>query len=479
MTHSTAPHDTEAVQAVLTEVDRSFDQALERLFALLRIPSVSTQPDHAADCRRAAQWLCEDMGQSGLTADIRDVNWAPPGNPMVVGRSPDLKKADGQLARRVLFYGHYDVQPTDPDNLWYSAPFEPHIVTEPDGRRVIVARGASDDKGQVMTFLEACRAWKKVHGTLPVAVTVLLEGEEECGGENLLPFMKDNAGTLQADLALICDTAMAGRQIPAITTRLRGMVAEGVEITCATQDLHSGIYGNAAANPIALLCRALADLRDGEGRVTLPGFYDGVKIPDDQTRAQWRSLYPDDAALLKEVGLSEAQGEKGFTALEQTWCRPSCEINGISGGYEGEGIKTVLPARAQAKVSFRLVPGQSPEKIRAAFRDHMRRYLPSDAEIRFTSYGGSPGYEVTGEGSADLTVALTALEEEWGNKALTIGCGGSIPVANEVKEALGLDALLVGFAQADDRMHSPNEQYGLDSFRHGIRSWVRLLAALA
>ncbi|MGY8605513.1 M20/M25/M40 family metallo-hydrolase [Gluconobacter cerinus] len=469
----TTTSHTSALDAVLSHIDTTLDASVERLFSLLRIPSISTQPSHAADCRKAAEWLQADMASMGLTADIREVRWAAPGHPMVVAH--DATQAGKP---HVLFYGHYDVQPTDPENLWKAPPFEPRLVEEPSGRKVIVARGASDDKGQVMTFLEACRAWKIVHGSIPVQVSVLLEGEEECGGSNLLPFLQENAAELKADVALVCDTSMADRQTPGITTSLRGMMAEEIIIECASHDLHSGIYGNAAANPIALLCQILASLRDADGRVTLTGFYDGIQDPSPETRAQWKTLFPDDAALLEEAGLSVAAGEKGYTAIEQTWCRPSCEINGISGGYEGEGFKTVLPAKAMAKVSFRLVPGQDPDKIREAFRAHVNAALPADAKVTFTAHGGSPGFEVSRD-SRFLAPTLKALTDEWGIPAATIGCGGSIPVAGEVRDALGLDALMVGFAQSDDRIHSPNEQYGLDSFHKGVRSWARIIASLA
>lgn len=469
---------TEKTAAVLQYVDANREEALERLMALLRIPSISTQKNHKDDCRRAAGWLVDELRGLGFTASLREVSWAEPGHPMVVGHDEDNagKKDAGQT--HVLFYGHYDVQPTDPDALWQTDPFEPCLRKDGEGREVIVARGASDDKGQVMTFIEACRAWKAVHGDLPVAVSFLLEGEEESGGENLLPFLRENREELKADVALICDTAMPDRQTPAITTSLRGTVAEEIELVAARQDLHSGMYGNAAANPAFLLCRIISGLRDETGRITLPGFYDGVSIPDERTRQQWRQLYPDDSALLGEVGLSRAAGEQGFSAIEQTWCRPSFEVNGIGGGYQDDGFKTVIPARALAKLSFRLVPGQDPLKIREAFRAYVRRSLPDDVSVNFISHGASAGFAVSRE-SAFLPATLSALSEEWGKQAVTTGCGGSIPVAEEVRDALGMDALMVGFAQADDRIHSPNEQYGLESFHRGIRSWVRILAALA
>lgn len=468
----------ETVAKVLQYVDENHETAVERLFSLLRIPSISTQKAHKDDCRKAARWLVDELESLGFSAGLRDVSWAEPGNPMVVGHDEGNAEKRQSCQTHVLFYGHYDVQPTDPDALWQSAPFEPCLKEDASGRKVIVARGASDDKGQVMTFVEACRAWKAVHGRLPVAVSFLLEGEEESGGENLLPFLMANKEELKADVALICDTAMPDRKTPAITTSLRGTVAEEIELVAATHDLHSGMYGNAAANPADLLCQLIAGLRDETGRITLPGFYDGVVVPDAQLRQQWQALYPDDSALLGEVGLSCAAGEDGFSAIEQTWCRPSFEVNGITGGYQDDGFKTVIPARASAKLSFRLVAGQDPLKIRDAFRACVRDFLPEDVSVTFTPHGASAGFAVQKE-SAFLSATLDALTEEWGKQAVMTGCGGSIPVAEEVREALGMDALMVGFAQADDRIHSPNEQYGLDSFHHGIRSWVRILAALA
>ncbi|CDG39101.1 MULTISPECIES: M20/M25/M40 family metallo-hydrolase [Asaia] len=460
---------TDSTAAVLQQVDRDLEKSLDRLFAFLRIPSVSAQPKHAADCRTAAEWLREELSALGFDASVRETA----GHPMVVGHEQTASSGP-----HVLFYGHYDVQPTDPLNLWKSDPFDPAIVTEADGRKIIVARGASDDKGQLLTFIEACRAWKAIKGDLPLKISILIEGEEESGGANLMPFLKANAAELKADVALICDTGMPDRRTPAITTGLRGLVGEEVVIDCATHDLHSGMFGNAARNPIELLCKALGSVRDDKGRVMLPGFYDGVVAPSDTVRAQWRAIFPDDAATLGPVGLSSAAGEDGFTAIEQIWARPSYEINGISGGYEGDGFKTVLPARAMAKVSFRLVPGQNPERVREAFRAHIRSVLPVDAKVSFAEHGASSGFAVPEEGPF-LQTALAALGEEWGVPAVSIGCGGSIPVVAEVKEALDMDSLLVGFAQDDDRIHSPNEQYGVESFHKGIRSWVRILDAFS
>ncbi|POF61344.1 hypothetical protein CFR73_08410 [Novacetimonas maltaceti] len=461
-------HSTD-LTPVLDHVDRTLEESLSRLFGLLRIPSVSTRPEHAGDCRAAAQWLCRELEEIGFSARVCET----PGHPVVVAH--DRTPPEGP---HVLFYGHYDVQPVDPLNLWHSDPFEPVMVTRDDGARQIVARGASDDKGQVMTFIEALRAIRATRGAMPVRISLVIEGEEESGGPNLVPFLMEHRDELAADIGLICDTGMLGAT-PAVTTALRGMVGEEVTLKCATRDLHSGIYGNAARNPIELLCTILASVRDHEsGRVTLPGFYEGVREPSPELRARWREIAPDDATFLGAVGLSQPAGEKGYTAIEQTWCRPSFEINGISGGYTGEGFKTVLPAMASAKVSFRLVAGQDPVRVRESFCSHVRAALPEDCTVEFAPHGGS-GACVVADDATGLRPALAALGAEWGVPAVTIGCGGSIPVAADMRNILGMSALLIGFAQDDDRAHSPDEKYDLVSFHKGIRSWVRILHAIA
>ena len=458
----------------LAHVDSQLEASLERLFALLRIPSISTQPDHAPDCRRAAEWLRSDLASLGFEATVRET----PGLPIVVAH--DRSTTSGP---HVLFYGHYDVQPVDPLELWRSPPFEPQLVEAPTaggtaGERWITARGASDDKGQVMTFLEALRAIRAADGRYPLRISVLLEGEEESGGPSLRPFLDAHAAELKADVALICDTDMLDGGFPAITTMLRGLVGEEITVTCADRDLHSGLYGNAARNPLHLLVEILASLRDAEGRVTLPGFYDSVVPPPDAVRQDWSRIGGSDAGLLGPIGLAQAAGEAGYTALEQTWARPSCEINGITGGYGGEGFKTVLPGRASAKLSFRLVAGQDPDSVRDAFRAHVRAHIPADCSVAFQSHGGSRASALPIDGPY-LKAALAALGEEWGHPAAVVGSGGSIPVVRDLQEALGMDSLLIGFARNDNRIHSPNEKYDLSSFHHGTRSWVRVLYRLA
>ena len=453
---------------VLARIEADSDEALERLFAVLRIKSISTDPAYAAECRACADWHVADLRSIGFEAQAHDT----PGHPIVVAHD---RSAKGPSA---LFYGHYDVQPVDPLDLWERDPFEPFVETRADGTRAIRGRGSADDKGQLMTFVEACRAWKAVTGSLPIAVTILLEGEEESGGKSLPPFLKSHAGELRADIGLICDTNMWDARTPAIQTMLRGMCSEEFIVTAADRDLHSGFYGSAAANPNHIVARILADLRDGEGRVTLPGFYDGVPELPEALRQQWNALDFDPARFLGAIGLSVPAGERGRSVLEMTWSRPTCEVVGMGGGYQGEGFKTVIPSVASAKVSFRLVFDQDPAKVRAAFRDFVHARIPADCRVEFINHGGAGAirFPIEAPAFAKTREALTA---EWGREAVFIGGGGSIPVAGELKTALGMDVVLAGFGLEDDRIHSPNEKYEFESFRKGIRSWARILDALA
>ncbi|MES2986839.1 MAG: M20/M25/M40 family metallo-hydrolase [Pseudomonadota bacterium] len=450
----------------LEHAERHIDDSLERLFALMRVPSISTDPAFAGECQRAAKMLADELTALGFEARVAQT----PGHPMVVAHH------DGE-GPHVLFYGHYDVQPVDPLGLWKRDPFDPVIETREDGARQIVGRGASDDKGQLRTFVEACRAWKETAGKLPCKVTILFEGEEESGSTSLEPFLHENAEELKADFALICDTLMWDTETPGLTIGLRGMAAGQVTVRGPSRDLHSGLYGGAARNPIQLLSTILADLKDTDGRVTLDGFYDGVPEVSDTVRKSWDALGFDDKEFLGEIGLSVPAGEKGHDVLEQIWSRPTAEINGIWGGYTGEGFKTVIPAEAHAKISFRLVGTQNPDKIWAAFEDHVRARLPADCSVEFTGRGpGSPAVSVASD-SGPLAATRTALDAEWGRSAL-IGCGGGIPVVTSISKILGMDTVMVGFALTDDNIHSPNEKYDLKSFHKGIRSWVRILAEI-
>ncbi|NNU80573.1 dipeptidase [Halovulum dunhuangense] len=454
-----------SVDPVLAAVDAGLEQSLERLFALLRIPSISTDPAYDADCKAAADWLVEELAALGFDASRRDT----PGKPMVVAHH----RAEGP---KMLFYGHYDVQPVDPLKLWHRDPFDPEVQDTPSGK-VIRARGASDDKGQLMTFLEAFRAWKSVHGTLPGNITLLFEGEEESGSPSLVPFLKANRDELAADIALVCDTGMFDQKTPAICTMLRGLVATEFTVHGPNRDLHSGMYGGPAMNPIRALTRILAELHDDAGRVTIPGFYDGVEPVANAVRAAWDGLDFDGEAFLADVGLSIPAGEKGHSVLEQIWARPTAEINGIWGGYTGAGFKTVLPAEANAKVSFRLVGKQDPAKITAAFEQFLRDRLPGDCRLEFHAKDGA-GATVMPTDRPEFERARRALSPEWENDAVFTGGGGSIPIVGHFREILGTDSILIGFGLDNDNIHSPNEKYDLKSFHHGIRSWVRVIDAL-
>jgi acetylornithine deacetylase/succinyl-diaminopimelate desuccinylase-like protein len=467
---------TTQLQPVLDRIDADFDNSLERLFALLRIKSISADPVFAGDCKAAADHLASDIASLGLATEIRPTA----GHPAIIARPNGNGKAQGSSGPRphVLFYGHYDVQPVDPLNLWHRPPFEPAVTDHADGRKIIVARGAQDDKGQLMTFIEACRAWKSVTGSLPVDVTIVIEGEEEVGSKNFASLLEANKADLKADFALVCDTGMWDPNTPAITTSLRGLVYDEVKIKAASRDLHSGIFGGGAQNPIRVLTHILGGLFDENGHITIPGFYDGVKDLPPDILAQWKKLNFSPDSFLKPIGLSLPAGENGRLLIEQVSSRPTCDVNGIIGGYTGEGSKTVIPAEASAKISFRLVVGQDPDRIRQAFRDYVTARVPTDCKCEFTDHSTAPAIAVDWN-MKPLAAARQALTDEWGKEALLIGSGGSIPVVADFKRTLGLDTVLVGFGLDDDNIHSPNEKYDLQSFHKGIRSWARILAAFA
>ena len=455
-----------SLDTVLSRIDSDLDAATERLLDLLRIPSISTDPAYKDDCDTAADWLVSDLQSLGIKAEKRPT----PGHPMVVGHV-------GDGGPHLLFYGHYDVQPVDPLDLWDNPPFEPAIEDTAKGK-VIRGRGASDDKGQLMTFVEACRAWIAENGTLPCKITFFFEGEEESGSPSLVPFMKENAAELEAaDIALICDTGLFASSVPSITTQLRGLLGEDFTITGPSRDLHSGMYGGIAMNPIRVLTKILAGLHDDTGAITLPGFYDDVPELPDEMRAQWQGLNFDHHAFLGEVGLKSPAGEQDRTPLEQIWSRPTCDVNGIWGGYTGDGFKTVLPSQASAKVSFRLVGQQDPDKIRNAFRSYLEDNLPEGFTVEYRTDKGAPASQMSIDDPA-FEKARKALSDEWPHPAAYVGCGGSIPIAGYFKDILGMDSMLIGFGKDDDQIHSPNEKYDLESFHKGIRSWARILHEL-
>ncbi len=458
------------LQPVLNLIDADFKHSSDTLFELLRFASVGTDPAYHAECRKAAGWLETYLRSLGLETSQHETT----GQPVVIGKS---KQKAGRP--NILFYGHYDVQPAEPFDLWASPPFEPEQRKGKRGQEAFFARGAADDKGQLLTFLEASKAWIKANGDLPFNLTVLLEGDEEGDTSHLDRFLAKNPELFSADIVFICDTGMWDNETPAITTSLRGCIAEEIEIQGPRIDLHSGYYGGPAVNPIKVLAKLLASLHDKNGRITIPGFYDGVKAVSAARKEQWQKLKFNKSEFMGSVGLKHPSGEKGFTLLEQLWARPTAEVNGIYGGYRGAGAKTVLPSTATAKLTFRLVEGQSPKKIHAAFRKYMRAQLPDNCKIKFADQGGDSSGISVSENSRWVNAASHALEAEWGKPAAMIGIGGSIPVVQSFREHLGLDCLMIGFGRGDDHVHSPNEKYDVESYHKGMRSWARLINEIA
>jgi acetylornithine deacetylase/succinyl-diaminopimelate desuccinylase-like protein len=458
--------------ALCEVVDREFVRSTQRLCDFLRIPSVSTDPAFDGETRRCAEWLVAELRALGFTAEAAKTI----GHPMVVAHHPGVGP-DAAKRPRVLYYGHYDVQPADPLELWSSPPFEPVLVDGPRGKRV-VARGAVDDKGQVMGIVEALRAWHALAGGPPCPVTLMIEGEEESGSKSLEPFMHAAKDQLAADICVVSDTGMWDVATPAITTRLRGLVYMEVTVHGPTRDLHSGMYGGAVPNPINVLAQILAELHDDHRRVTIPGFYDGVGELPATTKTQWESLGFSDAEFLGDIGLQAGFGETGRSTLERTWSRPTCDVNGIFGGYTGKGAKTVIAAHATAKVSFRLVSKQDPAKIAAAFESFVRARLPVGCRAEFESHGANAAIEVS-ESSRYLAAADAGLKAVFGKAPLLIGSGGSIPAVGSIQRILGMDSLLVGFGLDDDCVHSPNEKFELACYQNAIRSHAAMLREFA
>ncbi len=455
------------IDAVLGFIDNNISQSCERWFDLLRIPSVSAQPAHKADCIRAAKHLRNVLTEMGFAARLSETD----GLPGVIATHHHA----GARVPRVLFYGHYDVQPADPYELWSAGPFDPQLVDGPHGKRV-VARGAVDDKGQVMLFLEAIRAHLAVNKSLPVNLTVLIEGEEECGSPSLNALLEQERAMLSADFVLVADTNMWDIDTPAITTSLRGLAAIEMNITGPNRDLHSGLFGGPSLNPIRALTRILGDLFDENGTIRIPEFYDGILgMPQDVLRS-WKETGFDETAWLSAIGLHQASGEHGKSVLEQIWGRPTAEINGIYGGYQGDGSKTVIPSQAGAKLTFRLVPGQEPQRILDNFKRFVNERLLPDAQVHFKIHAASAGIVVPID-APFVRAARQALEQEFGRPPVLAGCGASIPVVEAFERQLGLKTLLVGFGLDDDQVHSPNEKFEIRCFHRGMRAEARMLTA--
>jgi acetylornithine deacetylase/succinyl-diaminopimelate desuccinylase-like protein len=451
------------LQKVLEKLDARREARVAALSEFLKIPSVSTDPSRSAEMQRCAQWLADRLSAGGLTVNVLPTG----GHPVVLAKN---KHITGRPT--VLLYGHYDVQPPEPLDLWTTGPFEPTIR---DG--ALYARGAADDKGQVWAHVEAILAWQE-SGGLPVNITLLIEGEEEIGSDHLSDFVKKHRKDLAADVAVISDTNQFAPGIPAICYGLRGLVYMEVAITGPSHDLHSGLYGGAVPNAANVLSEILATLHSPDGRVNIPGFYDQVEPLSENERAMWRKLPFDEKEFAKELDLSGLAGEAGYSTLERSWARPTCDINGITSGYQGPGAKTVIPSRASAKVSMRLVPDQDPIAVRDAFETAIRERCPKSVRVEVTCHSYTPAFVTPIQGPA-MELASEAVEIGFGVRPTLIRGGGSIPVVQLIKSLLGIDTLLIGFGLPDDRVHSPNEKFALDALHRGTRTAAALYERLA
>ncbi|MGB1123825.1 MAG: dipeptidase [Phycisphaeraceae bacterium] len=457
------------LQPLLDHLDRDHDQAVQRMCDLLKIPSVSTDPAYAEDVHKAARHIANDFEEMRLETHLLEGG----GHPAVVARTTDVI-VENPDAPRVLFYGHYDVQPPDPLELWTTAAFEPTIR---DGK--VYARGSCDDKGQVMMFVEAMRAYLATGRKLPCHVTLLIEGEEECGSVTLPKVLADHKDLLAADLCVVSDTSMwegkAG-PTPAITYALRGLVYYDLKLHGPSRDLHSGVYGGTLANPATILSRVLGKLFDDNNRVTIPGFYDDVAQLTEEERATWETLGFDESQYLGDVGATPF-GEEGFSTLERRWARPSCDVNGLYGGYMGEGAKTVIPAFAGAKVSFRIPASMDPQKLSESFESWVQSHDVGGCRWELTNHGVAHPV-ATPTDSPWVDAASRAIKEVTGKPPVLVREGATIPVVADFKTELGLDTLLIGFGLNSDAIHSPDEHFGLDRFLLGCKCHAALLASL-
>ncbi|HQE92849.1 MAG TPA: dipeptidase [Anaerolineae bacterium] len=449
----------------ITYAQTHHDKFLEELKAFLRIPSISTQAEHQADIERAALWLRDELWHVGFTtAEVMPTT----GHPLVYAEW----LAAGPTAPAVLLYGHYDVQPPDPVELWRTPPFEPTVVGDN-----LVARGASDDKGQVFIHLKAVEAFQATAGAPPVNVKCIFEGEEEIGSPSFDPFVYAHTDLLAADVALISDTHILGMNTPTIVYALRGLAYLEVKVTGPDHDLHSGIYGGAVLNPINALCRMIAQLQDADGRITIPGFYDRVRELDPDERAELAKLPFDHATWLKEAGVKADWGEPGYSVVERTSARPTLDVNGIWGGYIQPGAKTVLPSEASAKISMRLVPDQDPEEVARLVEDYLLSIAPSAVTVEVRNLHGGDGAIVRRDSPA-MQAAFRAYAETFGVEPIFMREGGSIPVVATFQKALGIETILMGFGLPDDRLHSPNEKFHIPAFYKGIETVIRFLEGL-
>lgn len=458
------------LDTALAHLDADQSNAVGRLSDLLAIPSVSTDPAFASHVKAGAAWVAAYCEEMGLAVDTVS---ADGGHPVIIAKTTDRHVADPDAAR-ILFYGHYDVQPPDPLDGWTTPPFEPDVR---DGK--VFARGACDDKGQVMCFLEAMRAYHATGQKLPCHVTLLIEGEEECGSVTLPKVLEEKADELKADICVVSDTGMwapgGGKApVPAITYALRGLVYFDVKLFGPSRDLHSGLYGGVLPNPANLLTRVMGKLMDDDNRVTIPGFYDDVADITDQEAAEWEQLGFSEDDYLGEVG-AVPFGEKGFTTLQRRWSRPSCDINGLYGGYMGEGAKTVIASYAGAKVSFRIPANMDPRKLAKQFEAWINSHDVANCRWEITHHGEADPVAVPAN-SDWVRTASTAIEQVVGEPPALIREGATIPVIADLKNQLGLDSLLIGFGLNSDAIHSPDEHFGLDRFLLGCKCHAALLA---
>lgn len=440
--------------------------ATQRLIDYLSIPSVSTDPAYTEHVREAAKWTAQQLTEAGFKPEILPTA----GHEVILANTTDEMVAN-PVAPRVLFYGHYDVQPPDPVEKWTTGPFEPTVR---DGN--IYARGASDDKGQVLSFLEALRGYHDRGEKLPCHVTVFIEGEEECGGKNTEAWLAENPDKLKADIGLVSDTAMWDKDTLTITYALRGLVYFDIKLHGPSRDLHSGVYGGSLANPATELFKVIGGLKDSDNRVTIPGFYDDVADPTAEELEQWNQLGFDEHAFTAEVG-SVPFGEKDFSTMQRRWSRPSCDVNGMYGGYMGEGAKTVIPSFAGCKVSFRIPADMQPEKVAKQFVDWLHQHDTGGCRWEIEQHGMSLPSAVSVE-SPYVKAAQSALQQVTGKPAVLVREGATIPIIGDFKRVLGLDTLLIGFGLNSDNIHSPDEHISLERFELGIKTHTELLKAL-
>ncbi len=453
-----------SIDKALAHLDAHRDEFIDRLFDLLRIPSVSTLPENKPDMQRAAEWCAGLLRRNGLETRVMPTDT----HPAVVGRHEGANSA-----RTLMLYGHYDVQPAGDESLWQSPPFEPTIR---DG--AVFARGAADDKGQALANLLALECWQQGAGSLPVNVVVLIEGEEEIGSPSFASFLDAHAAELACDDVLVSDSAQYARGMPAITYSLRGLVYKQIEITGPNRDLHSGVYGGVAPNPANILCDLIASMKDASGRVVIPGFYDGVLPLEDWERKNLASLPYDEAAVARQIGVPRLGGETDYRPLERVWARPTLDVNGIVGGFTGPGSSTIIPSKAMAKVSMRLVPHQDPTAVATAFDRFVAERLDGRCEYRIHDLAHCGAYLAPVDGPG-VQAARDAVQAAWGTQPVLIREGGTLPILATIRDRLGADSTLVGYSLPDCPVHGPNEFLHIDDFLAGIRTGIHFLARYA